>query len=93
MGMSPTLNGSADIQRFECSDAIEIHDGIMSVFLPGLPHMYACRQGNDSLYLQLLLHGVRSWERFHSRGGCLRDLVSHFCWLFVGPSACGSELL
>ena len=34
--MSPTLNGSSEIQCFECSDVITIRDGIMSVFYPGL---------------------------------------------------------
>ena len=37
--MSPTLNGSSEIQRFECADAIEIRDRIMFVFYPGLPHI------------------------------------------------------
>ena len=37
--MSPTLNGSSAIRRFERSDAIEIHDGITFDFYTGLPHM------------------------------------------------------
>ena len=37
--LSPTLNGSLEIQRFECSDAIEIRDGIMFDFYAGLPHI------------------------------------------------------
>ena len=37
--MSPTLNGSSAIQRFEHSDAIEIRGGITFVFYTGLPHM------------------------------------------------------
>ena len=39
--MSPALNGSSGIQRFEHAYAIEIRDGIMFVFYPGLPHMHS----------------------------------------------------
>ena len=38
--MSPALNGSSAIQRFEGSDAIEIHDGIMFDFYTGLPQYF-----------------------------------------------------
>ena len=38
--MSPTLNGSSMLERFERSNASEIHNGIMFDFYPGLPHMY-----------------------------------------------------
>ena len=37
--MSPALNGSLAIQRFERSDAIEIRDGITFDFYTGLPHV------------------------------------------------------
>ena len=37
----PRPNRSSEIQCFECSDAIEIHDGTMFVFYPGLPHPYS----------------------------------------------------
>ena len=37
--MSPALNGSLTIRRFEGSDAIEIHDRITFDFYTGLPHM------------------------------------------------------
>ena len=37
--MSPALNGSSALQRFERSNVIEIHNGIMFDFYPGLPHM------------------------------------------------------
>ena len=37
--MSPTLNGSSAIRRFEGSDAIKICDGITFDFYTGLPHM------------------------------------------------------
>ena len=38
--MGPALNGSSVIQRFEGSDAIEIHDGITFDFYTGLPHVF-----------------------------------------------------
>ena len=37
--MSPTLDGSSAIQHFECSDAIEIRDGIIFDFYAELPHI------------------------------------------------------
>ena len=40
--MSPTLNGSSAIWRFELSEAIEIHDGIIFEFYVGQPHMVTC---------------------------------------------------
>ena len=49
--MSPTLNGSSTLERFKCSTAIEIHNGIMFNFYPGLPHMYI-------LIPILLVHGT-----------------------------------
>ena len=36
--LSPTLNGSSEIQHFECSDAIEMHNGRTFDFYTGLPH-------------------------------------------------------
>ena len=38
--MNPTCNGTSEIQHFERTDAIEIRDGIVFVFYPGLPHIY-----------------------------------------------------
>ena len=37
--MSPALNGSSAMRRFECSNAIEIRDGITFDFYSGLPHV------------------------------------------------------
>ena len=45
--MSPALNGSSALQRFEHSNAIEIRNGIMFDFYLGLPHM------SNSLYMYL----------------------------------------
>ena len=40
--MSPTLNGSSAIRRFERSYAIEIRNGITFDFYTGLPHIAFC---------------------------------------------------
>ena len=37
--MSPTPSGISALQRFECSNANEMTNGIMFDFYPGLPHM------------------------------------------------------
>ena len=37
--MSPTFNGSFVLQHFECGNAVELCNGIMFDFYPGLPHM------------------------------------------------------
>ena len=36
--MSPALNGSFALQRFECGNTVELRNGIMFDFYPGLPH-------------------------------------------------------
>ena len=36
--MSPAVNGSSEIQHFECADEIEIHNRIMFVFYVGLQY-------------------------------------------------------
>ena len=37
--MSPTLNGSSVLQRFQRGNALEIPNGIVFDFYPGLPHV------------------------------------------------------
>ena len=37
--MSSALNGISVLQCFKCNNAIEIHNGIMFDFYPGLPHV------------------------------------------------------
>ena len=39
--MSPTLNRNSVLQRFERGNAIEVRNGIMFNFYPGLPHLRA----------------------------------------------------
>ena len=41
--MSPALNGSSAIRRFEGSDAIEIRNGITFDFYTGLPHIHVVK--------------------------------------------------
>ena len=38
--MSPALSGSSALERFKRSSAIEIRNGIMFDFYPGLLHVY-----------------------------------------------------
>ena len=38
--MSPTLNGSSALEDFERSNAIELRNGIVFNFYPGLPHVH-----------------------------------------------------
>ena len=38
--MSPALNGSTALQHFERGDMVEIRNGIMFDFYPGLPHVF-----------------------------------------------------
>ena len=42
--MSPALNGSSALQRFERGNAVEIHNGIMFDFYSGLPHVFAAHE-------------------------------------------------
>ena len=37
--MRPVLNGSSELQHFERGNVVEIHNGTMFNFYPGLPHM------------------------------------------------------
>ena len=37
--MSPALNGNSALLRFERSNTVEIRNGIMFDFYPGLPHI------------------------------------------------------
>ena len=41
--MSPALNGSSVLECFERSNAIEMRNGIMFDFYPGLPHIIKLR--------------------------------------------------
>ena len=53
--MSPALNGSSAIRRFEGSDAIEIHNEITFNFYTGLPHI-----------LNTVLHHSQNGTHFHA---------------------------
>ena len=39
MHVSPTVNRNSEMQYFEHNEVIKIHNGIMLVFYPGLPHI------------------------------------------------------
>ena len=59
--MSPTLNGGTALQRFERGNVVEIRNGIMFDFYPGLPHMYVsmCDRGGSG-DIQRLVSGTDS---------------------------------
>ena len=40
--LGPAINGSSEIQRFECSDVIKVCNGIIFDFYTGLPHVCVC---------------------------------------------------
>ena len=63
--MSPTLNGSSALEHYERGNVIEICNGIMFNFYPGLPQLYSVDQDLYShhyglVYIQTLLY-------YHSR--------------------------
>ena len=43
--VSPAFNGSTALQCFECGNGVEIRNGIMFDFYPGLPHMHYLLHG------------------------------------------------
>ena len=53
--MSPTLNESSAIRRFEGSDAIVIRGGITFDFYTGLPHMQMLHEKDTCGYYQCKL--------------------------------------
>ena len=66
--MSPALNGSSTLERFERSNAREIRNEIMFDFYPGLPHMgiFEVRNNNyhfDSNILHRFIWGDRLLQR------------------------------
>ena len=65
--MSPALNGSSTLERFEQSNASEIRNGIMFDFYPGLPHMYkyVCNKPK-SKFLTSQVEYLQSCERQRS---------------------------
>ena len=53
--MSPALNGSSAILRFERSNAIEIRDGISFDFYSRLPHIYFANKLYDiAVYIEMV---------------------------------------
>ena len=55
--MSPTLNGSFVLQRFKRSNTVELCNGMMFNFYPGLPHVHTlhtvCTYSVQCMYIQL----------------------------------------
>ena len=59
--MSLALDGSFALQRFKCSNAVELRNGIMFDFYPGLPHMYVVRYCGE-----IRRYCMSVWEHFTS---------------------------
>ena len=56
--MGPTINGRTALQCFKLGNAVEIRNGIMFDFYPGLPHMYfTVKSYDEELHL---------WKHFPS---------------------------
>ena len=70
--MSPTLNESWAVWRFERGDAIEIHDGIVFDFYTGL------------WFYNILILDSTMLTLHIQRGRCHRKLYHFFCWTEVG---------
>ena len=85
--MSPTLNGSSMIRHFEHSDAIEIHDGIIFDFYPGLSHIHAYLF--EDFLLALCKSHVAALSVFY-----IKIVESHeYNYLFGGVSVSSASLL
>ena len=64
--LSPALNGSSEIQRFERSDAIEIRDRIIFDFYTGLPHMCKCANSfRKSAYMYRCMVTHLTFRKWH----------------------------
>ena len=67
--MSPALNGSTALQRFERGNAVEIRNGIMFNFYPGLPQMYSELKSCEQYQSTHAVYTVLSQASAH---GCLQ---------------------
>ena len=73
--MSPALNGSSAIQRFEYSNAIELRDGITFDFYMGLSHILT--MANVSYNYNLADHNRKTCKAIENR-----ILVSDCTWYY-----------
>ena len=77
--MSPALNGSSALQRFERSDAIKIRNRIMFDFYPGLSHMLSVSILTWLTQLSLLLLNPTLKQNISS---FLLMLLTNYCqWM------------
>ena len=61
--MSPTLNGSSVLQRFEHGNIVEICNGIMFDFYLGLPHMHMeCGPPTNGYVVKWLPAHMQQWS-------------------------------
>ena len=77
--MSPALNISSALQLFERSNAIEIRNGIMFDFYPGLPHMH-----HSASYTCSLFYPVRHSSNLDNvvpKMGSSWNYLAFTCWV------------
>ena len=82
--MSPALNGSSEIQHFECTGAIEICDGIMSDFYPGLPHIHVKQLWVSSQAHNKCNQPLMVWSEYLI---CAENLLPFYLRLSRSPSS------
>ena len=74
--MSPALNGSSALQRFERNNAIEIRNGIMFDFYPGLPHMHiawvTCISPREMAFRSQVVPYPLFTAKFNGEGGTVQ---------------------
>ena len=76
--MSPALNGSLEIHRFERSDIVEIRNRIMFIFCPGLP------QCIRNTFMVNLLGSSFEFSTLIAERLSVRQLILHR----ISPSVC-----
>ena len=84
--MSPALNGSSALERFERSNAIEIRNGIMFNFYPGQPQMetqplHCCRPNKIYVLLALVPRHPRTLP------------TVFWYWLILGAAMAGNKAI
>ena len=79
--MSPTLNGSSALQHFECSNVIEIRNGIMFDFYPGLPHtLYSSKLSREKT--------IANWSKIRLQITCFCRAKGHHTPKFCKENFC-----
>ena len=83
--MSLALSGSSALYRVKHGDALEIHNGIIFDFYPGLPHMCSCTAYTSSYYLRATLISLGAPNGYYSRMVSNQE-IWYTCVCFFPPS-------